>query len=320
MADIIAIGEMLVDFTQEVTPDGAVRFYRNPGGAPAMLAVMAAKLGTPSAFIGKLGKDMFGKYLKGELEKHGVDTSGVILDKDHQTTLAFVNKDEDNERDFVFYRTDSADVNLTFDEIKKSQLDECKIVHFGALSLTREPMRSATINALEYAKEHGKIISYDPNWREHLWDSKEEAFKIMRSVLPLCDIIKVSEKELKIVTDYDNMLTGAAILLQKGIKAVIVTQGAKGCIIATKKSIVRSSSYKVESIDTLGTGDSFMGAFLSMIAKSGKKLEEIDVEELEYMADYANACGALCSTKYGAIPSMPTEEEIINCMKTVQKI
>ena len=142
----------------------------------------------------------------------------------------------------------------------------------------------------------------------------------MRSAVQYADIIKVSEQELQLLTDCGALIPGVAKLLGSGVKIICVTQGAKGCIIATKNGIVRSSSYKVESIDTLGTGDSFMGAFLSMIAKSGKKLEEIDVEELEYMADYANACGALCSTKYGAIPSMPTEEEIINCMKTVQKI
>lgn len=320
MADIISIGEMLVDFTAETTPDGAVRFYRNPGGAPAMVAVMAARAGASSAFIGKLGKDLFGKYLKSELESHGVDTSGVILDKEHQTTLAFVGTDEDNEREFVFYRKNSADVNLSFNEIKKSQLDKCRIIHFGALSLTNEPTRSATLNAIEYCKEQGKIISYDPNWREQLWESKSEAFKIMRSVVPLCDIIKVSEKELKIISDYDNMLTGTATLLSKGVKAVIVTQGAKGCVIATKKGIIRSASYKVEVLDTLGTGDSFQGAFLAKLAETGKKPEELEISELESIADYANACGALCSTKYGAIPSMPSNEEILECMKNVPRL
>lgn len=308
--EIVSIGEMLIDFTSSVDSDGEIIYRRNAGGAPANVAVMASKLGVPSAFIGKVGKDMFGKYLKNVLTDNGVNTDGLILDNKYCTTLAFVGKDENGDRDFVFYRKDGADTQLTYKEVRLKLIDNCKIVHFGSLMLTNEPSRSAALLAVEYAKHQGKIISYDPNWRENLWESKTEAINAMQSVLKMVDIIKVSENELQIVTDCGNMIPAIAKLFNAGIKIVCITQGAKGCIIATKQGIERFSTYKVETVDTLGAGDSFFGAFLSCIVRSGKPLEEISMSELREYAMYANACGSLSSTKAGAIPAMPTDEEI----------
>lgn len=309
MPDIITIGEMLVDFTTVKTDDG-VYYKRNPGGAPANVAVMASKLGVPTGFIGKLGNDMFGHYLKWVLDKENVDTKGLIIDKRFSTTLAFVGKDEDSERSFVFYRQNSADQNLNFSEVNLKLIDECKLLHFGSLLLTGEPSRSATMNTVEYAKEHGKIITYDPNWREQLWESKDEALKAMRSVLRYVDIIKVSELELQIITDCATLLPSIAKLLNMGIRVVCITQGAKGCIIATKHGIERFPAFKVETVDTLGSGDSFFGAFISKLVLSGKSIDEITMEDLKEFAVYGNACGALSSSKVGAIPAMPTHEEI----------
>lgn len=310
----MAIGEMLVDFTAVTDKDGDIYYKQNPGGAPANVAVMAAKLGVSSGFIGKLGKDMFGKYLKETLENEGVETKGVILDKDFSTTLAFVRKGEDGERDFVFYRKNSADLNLNFSEVNLKLIDNCKLLHFGALTLTAEPSKSAVINTVEYAKQQGKIISYDPNWRERLWESKEAAVKAMRSVLRYADVVKVSELELQIITDCANLLPAIAKLLNSGVKVVCITQGAKGCIIATRKGIERLPTFKVETVDTLGAGDSFFGAFLSKLVLSGKTMDEIDMNDLREFAMYANACGSLSSTKVGAIPAMPTHEEIMELM------
>lgn len=314
MPDIMAIGEMLVDFTAVTDKDDDIYYKQNPGGAPANVAVMAAKLGVSSGFIGKLGKDMFGKYLKETLENEGVETKGVILDKDFSTTLAFVRKGEDGERDFVFYRKNSADLNLNFSEVNLKLIDNCKLLHFGALTLTAEPSKSAVINTVEYAKQQGKIISYDPNWRERLWESKEAAVKAMRSVLRYADVVKVSELELQIITDCANLLPAIAKLLNSGVKVVCITQGAKGCIIATRKGIERLPTFKVETVDTLGAGDSFFGAFLSKLVLSGKTMDEIDMNDLREFAMYANACGSLSSTKVGAIPAMPTHEEIMELM------
>ena len=311
MPDIMAIGEMLVDFTAKTDENGDIHYKQNPGDAPANVAVMTAKLGVSSGFIGKMGKDMFGTYLKETLENEGVDTKGVKLDKGYSTTLAFVRKNDDGERDFVFYRNNSADLNLNFNEINLKLIDNCKLLHFGALLLTSEPSKSAVINTVEYAKQQGKIITYDPNWREHLWPSRAEAVKAMRSVLRYVDIIKVSELELQIITDSGNLLPSIAKLLNEGVKVVCITQGAKGCIIATRKGIERFPTFDVETIDTLGAGDSFFGAFISRIIKSGKAMDELDMDDLREFAIYANACGSLSSTKVGAIPAMPTHEEIM---------
>lgn len=311
MPDILAIGEMLVDFTAVIKDNGDIYYKQNPGGAPANVAVMAAKLGVKSGFIGKLGKDMFGAYLKETLEREGVETKGLILDKGYSTTLAFVRNGEDGERDFVFYRKNSADLNLNFSEVNLKLVDSCKLLHFGALLLTSEPSKSAVINTVEYAKQQGKIVTYDPNWREHLWESKEAAVKAMRSVLRYVDIIKVSELELQIITDSGNLLPAIAKLLNSGVKVVCITQGAKGCIIATRRGIERFPTFKVDTIDTLGAGDSFFGAFLSRLISSGKSMDELEMSDLCDFATYANACGSLSSTKVGAIPAMPNHEEIM---------
>lgn len=318
MPDIMSIGEMLIDFTaiqDENDKSGNICYKQNPGGAPANVAVMASKLGVSSGFIGKMGLDMFGKYLRDTLAAEGVDTKGVILDKDFSTTLAFVRKSSDGERDFVFYRKNSADLNLSYSEVNLKLIDSCRLLHFGALLLTSEPSKSAVINTVEYAKQQGKIISYDPNWRERLWESKEAAVKAMRSVLMYVDVIKVSEAELQIITDCANLLPAIAKLLGDGVKVLCITQGAKGCIIATKHGIERLPTFKVETVDTLGAGDSFFGAFLSRLVLSGKSMDELEIEDLREFAKYANACGALSSTKVGAIPAMPTHEEILALME-----
>ena len=312
MPDIVAIGEMLIDFTEVRAENGDIMYKRNAGGAPANVAVMAAKMGASSAFIGKVGKDMFGLYLKNVLVTNGVNTSGLILDPNFCTTLAFVSKDENGERSFTFYRKNGADINLNYNEVNKSVVDSCKILHFGSLMLTNEPSKSAVLNTIEYAKQNGKIISYDPNWRENLWNDKDTAVREMQSVLKMVDIIKVSEDELQIVSDCSNMIPAIAQLLNMGIKIICITQGAKGCIIASRHGIERFSTYKVNTVDTLGAGDSFFGAFLGKIVLSGKKMEDMDMNDLRDYANYANACGSLSSTKAGAIPAMPTNEEICN--------
>lgn len=319
MADIAAIGELLVDFTC-TEKNGETIYKQNAGGAPANVVCMASKLGASTGFIGKIGRDMFGFYLKKILFENKVDTKGLILDPNYSTTLAFVRNDADGDRDFVFYRSPqtAADLNLRYGEVNRELIGECKIFHFGSLSLTAEPARTATVNAVEYAKMQGKLISYDPNWRPLLWESKETGIKAMRSAVQYADIIKVSEQELQLLTDCGALIPGVAKLLGSGVKIICVTQGAKGCIIATSKGIERYPAYKVKSVDTLGSGDSFLGAFLYKLLELGKALEELDSDDILEMAMFSNACGALCSTKQGAIPAMPEKDEIIKLMETVK--
>lgn len=318
MADIVSIGELLVDFTGSYDEKGAPIYTQNAGGAPANVVCMAAKLGASAGFIGKIGRDMFGFYLKKVLFEHNVDTSGLILDPNYSTTLAFVRNDEDGDRDFIFYRNSqtSADLNLRYGEVDRKLIDSCRIFHFGALSLAAEPSKTATINAVEYAKMQGKLISYDPNWRPSLWESKDAALRAIKSAVPYADIIKVSEKELQLITDCGVLIQAVATLLSQGVKIVCITQGAKGCIIATSKGIERYPAYKVDTVDTLGSGDSFLGAFLYKLVQNGSDISEIDSETIEEMAMFANACGALCSAGKGAIPAMPDMQQIKELMKT----
>ena len=319
MADIVAVGELLVDFTCSQL-DGETIYKQNAGGAPANVVCMASKLGASTGFIGKIGRDMFGFYLKKVLFDNKVDTTGLILDPNYSTTLAFIHNDEEGDRDFVFYRSPqtAADLNLRYGEVNRKLIDECKIFHFGALSLSSEPARTATVNAVEYAKMQGKLISYDPNWRPLLWESKEAGIRAMKSAAQYADIIKVSEKELQLLTDCGALIPAVAKLLETGVKIICITQGAKGCIIATAKGIDRYPAYKVKSVDTLGSGDSFFGAFLYKLLELEKAPEELDWEDILEMAMFSNACGALCSTKQGAIPAMPSKEDIVKLMETVK--
>lgn len=320
MADIVTIGEIIVDLTALKSEEGETSYLQCAGGAPANVAVMASKLGVSSGFIGKTGSDMFGSFLLDTLKKHGVSTDGVIVDKTRRTPLAFVKLDTDGEREFCFYRENSADTALTYDDVNKKMIDDCKIFHFGSLLLASEPSKSATVNAVEYAKSKGKIISYDPNFRKSLWESSDKAISTMRSVLKYCDVLKIAESELDAISDCNILLKSLADLFKYGISVVILTQGAKGCVIASKKGIERLPTYDVETIDTIGAGDSFFGAFLSQLAQSGKRPEELSMDELVKFADFANACGALSSTKHGAIPSMPTLQEVQDCMKLTSKL
>lgn len=320
MADIVSLGELLVDFTYSEVNGEAV-YKRNAGGAPANVVCMASKLGASTGFIGKIGRDMFGFYLKKVLNDNGVDTGGLILDPNYATTLAFVRNSNDGERDFVFYRSSltAADLNLRYGEVNRHLIDNCKIFHFGALSLTAEPSATATINAVEYARLQNKIISYDPNWRPHLWENKETAIRKMRSAAKLADIIKVSEEELQLLTDSGSLITAVAKLFEFGVKIICITQGAKGSIIATSKGIYRYPAYTVKTVDTLGSGDSFLGAFLAKFLECGKSFEELDSEDIEEMAMYANACGALCSSAFGAVPAMPDREAVAQLMRSQSK-
>lgn len=318
MPDIIAIGELLVDFTCLKDKNGETYYKQNAGGAPANVMCMASKLGAKTGFIGKIGRDMFGFYLKKVLTENNVDVSGLILDPNYATTIAFVSNSEDGDRDFVFYRSSqtSADLNIRYGEVDRSFIDSCKIFHFGALSLTDEPARTATLNSVEYARMQGKIVTYDPNYRPLLWDNKENAVRTMRIAAGLADIVKVSENELQLLTDCGALIPAAAKLLQAGVKIICITQGAKGCIIATSKGITRFPAYKTKTVDTLGSGDSFFGAFLYKLLGIGKSLDELDSEDIEEMAMFSNACGALCASAQGAIPAMPSKEDIAKLMET----
>lgn len=316
MFDVTALGEILIDFTPcGKSPAGQRIFEQNPGGAPANVLACLRKCGKKTALIGKVGKDMHGAFLKSVLEDNEICTDGLIEDENVFTTLAFVALSDSGERSFSFARKPGADTCLTKDEIRKELIADSKIFHVGSLSLTSEPARSATFYALELAKEQGCIISYDPNYRAPLWDSKEAAMEGMRSVLPYVDLIKISDEETELLTGISDPEAAAKKLVAGGISVAAVTLGADGALVCTKDGSKQVKGYEAQMIDTTGAGDSFWGGFLTQLLDSGKKPCEVTLEEAAAFANYGNAVASLCVEKRGAIPAMPTPEEIAKRMK-----
>ena len=311
MYDITAFGEILIDFTYNGrNKDGRVLFAQNPGGAPANLLVAATKLGAKTAMIGKVGNDMHGQFLKEVLESAHVGTAGLVLDDRYFTTLAFVSLDENGERSFSFSRKPGADTCMTIAELDRDSLKNTKIFHVGSLSLTDEPSRGATLYAVQEAKKAGAVISYDPNYRSSLWQSEEAAKEQMRSLIPYADMMKISDEETDLLTDEHAPEAAAKVLLSKGVKLVAVTLGGDGAYLATAGSSVRIPGNQVPVVDTTGAGDSFWGGFLCQLVKSEKKPEDLREKDLEAYGRFANAVAGLCVQKKGAIPAMPSSEEV----------
>lgn len=309
--DIVALGELLIDFTEAgKSSDNRKLFEQNPGGAPANLLTVASHMGYRTEFIGKVGKDMHGAFLKQTLQQEGIGTEYLIEDERYFTTLAFVEIAENGERVFSFSRKPGADTQLLTEELDQQLLKNCKIFHFGSLSLTDEPAKSATEEAVRIAKEAGALISYDPNYRESLWKNQQLAIERMSSVIKDADIMKVSDEESLLLTGKDTYEQAAEKLLQMGPKLIAVTLGGDGVLVATEKKKTIVPGYRVHAVDTTGAGDSFWGGFLSHFLKLNKKLEEMTWEEIETCAKYGNATAALCVQKRGGIPAIPGKQEV----------
>ncbi len=315
--DITTFGEILIDFTwQGMNAEGQTLFAQNPGGAPANVAVAAAKLGSHTAFIGKAGNDMHGNFLKSVLEKEKVETKGMLLDDEYFTTLAFVNVGEDGERSFSFARKPGADTRIEKEEIDIEILDRTQIFHVGSLSLTEQPARDTTLYAIRRAKEKGSIISYDPNYRASLWKDEETAKTQMRSLIPYADIMKISDEETEMLTGKVSPEEAAEVLFQKGIKIAVVTLGSKGAYLYCNEGGTHIPGFVSNAVDTNGAGDSFWGGFLYCISRSGKSPEQFAMEELKDYVRFGNAVASLCVEKKGAIPAMPELEKVKERMES----
>ncbi len=309
--DVTALGELLIDFTfAGKASTGMQLFEQNPGGAPANVLAEISKLGGKTAFIGKVGQDMHGAFLKKTLRENKIDVRGLIETKDAFTTLAFVELTQDGERSFSFARKPGADTTLTETEVNFDLIKDSRIFHVGSLSLTDEPSRQATMSALKYAAQHDVIVSYDPNYRAPLWNSTEDANREMRSVLPYVDVIKISEEEISMLTSKKTAEEAAKELQNSGISCVIVTLGEKGALVTTKIGQVYSKAFPVKTIDTTGAGDAFMGAFLYRLAKSEKNPDELTGKDAEEFANFANAAASLCVEKRGGINAMPALPDV----------
>ncbi|MFI3173526.1 MAG: carbohydrate kinase [Eubacteriales bacterium] len=309
--DVVAFGELLIDFTQSgSTEEGIRRFDENPGGAPGNMAVAVAKLGREVAFVGKVGADLQGDLLLQTLSDNKVKVEGIIRDKNFFTTLAFVQINENGERKFSFARKPGADTQITVEELDTEMLQSAKVFHFGSLSLTEEPSRGTTWAAAKCAKEAGAIISYDPNYRNLLWDSEEAAMEQMRSVVGLVDVMKISDEETALLTGAESPEEASQILLDQGVKVVVVTLGGEGAFVRTKEGTLKVPGYKVQPVDTTGAGDSFWGGFIYNIVGAGKAIEDITLEELGTFVKFGNALASLCVEKRGGIPAMPELIEV----------
>lgn len=316
MIDVTAMGELLIDFAcREVDEAGYPTMKANPGGAPGNLLSALNQYGCSTAFLGKVGNDAFGRMLVNTMKKAGIETRGIIMDDSVFTTLAFVTFDETGNRSFSFARKPGADTQITFEELDLSLIDDCRDFHFGTLSLTGEPARSATQKAVAYAKEKGKLISFDPNLRKPLWDDLAEAKRQMLWGLAQADIVKISDEEVEFLWNC-GAEEGARILHEEyDVKLVFVTLGPKGCRCSNGREWGEVETPKgLHVIDTTGAGDIFGGSVLSRILLSGKLIEEITGEELTRMTRFA-CCAASLSTQYsGGISSVvPIEavEELI---------
>ena len=311
MYDVVALGELIIDFTPAgKSENGHDLFECNPGGAPANVLACLAKLGKKTGFIGKVGDDEFGRFLQQVLIDKGISTKGLVLSKEESTTLAFVHLQSDGERSFSFYRNPGADTMLRAEEIKETMFDT-QIFHFGSLSLTKEPARSATLAALQYAKKKKSLISYDPNLRPHLWPNLDEARTQILSVIDQADIVKVSGEELKFLTDSEDIKDGSERLYQEyGLRMLLVTLGKDGCYYRLGDFCGQVPGFKVNTIDTTGAGDAFLGGILFQIFQRENKIEHWTAEEIAMSVEFANAIGALVTTRKGAIPAMPNLAEI----------
>ena len=304
--DIAAFGEILIDFTsQGINENGQMLFAQNPGGAPANVLVCASRLHAHTAFLGKVGKDMHGDFLRNVLEKEQVATQGLISDKDYFTTLAFVSISDDGERRFSFARKPGADTQIQKQELDLDILQHCHVFHVGSLSLTDEPSRSTTFYAIEQAKTNGAIISYDPNYRASLWENETIAKAHMRSLIPDVDIMKLSDEETALLTDFDDPQQAAIALYQQGVKIVVVTLGSSGAYVYCKDGGQYVPGFTTKAIDTTGAGDSFWGGFLYQICQCKKAPIDFHSQELCDFARFGNAVASLCVENKGAIPAMP---------------
>jgi len=321
----VCLGEMLIDFVSTesgVTLKDAPGFKKVPGGAPANTAVGLAKLGIISSFVGKVGIDAFGEFLRETLQKYGVNTAWFTGTNKAKTTLAFVSLTEEGERDFVFYRDPGADMLLDQGDIQDECFTDCGVFHFGSITMTHEPAYSATLKAISTAKKYGCLVSFDPNIRLSLWKSTEEAREKIRRGMSQCDVLKVNEEEACLIAAAPGFAQAVEYILSEyDLGLLAITRGKEGCILVQNGNRVEERGFRVASVDTTGAGDGFTAGLLSalyMFWKDIRDRQPIPLDTLRYSARYANAAGALTTLKKGAIPALPGADEVEGFLKANQ--
>lgn len=315
--DVVALGELLIDFTENgVSGQGNTIFEANPGGAPCNVLAMLNQLGRKTAFMGKVGVDIFGNKLKGVLDEVGIDTSALLMDPDVRTTLAFVQTFADGDRDFSFYRNPGADMMLMEGEVDEEMLAQCRVFHFGTLSMTHDEVRKATKKAIAIAKENGAVISFDPNLRPPLWSSLDLAKEQVDYGLRQCDVLKISDNEIQWFTGKEDYDEGIKVLQDTyHIPLILLSMGKEGSRAYYRDLRVERAPYLQENtIETTGAGDTFGGSCLNFVLEYG--LDGLDEEKLSHMLSFANAAASLITTRKGALRVMPKPEEVEKLMQT----
>ncbi|MCR5580810.1 MAG: carbohydrate kinase [Pseudobutyrivibrio sp.] len=320
--DVVALGELLIDMTNNgVSANNNDMFEANPGGAPCNVLAMLKRFGHEVSFIGKVGDDMFGRKLKNTLKEVGIDTDNLMMDKEVHTTLAFVETFPDGDRDFSFYRNPGADMMLTKDEIDVDTIKSAKVFHFGTLSMTHELVREATLFALEQAKESGAIITFDPNLREPLWNSLDEAKTQILKGMEYCDYLKISDNEIQWLTGEEDYIAGVHKIRESfNIPFITVSMGKDGSLGSYvdkdgKEIIVESKPFlSDETIETTGAGDTFCGCVIHFLLKYG--INGLDEDRIREMLEYANAAASLITRVKGALRVMPELKDVEALLQT----
>jgi len=310
--DIVCLGELLVDmFPAELGRRLAEvsAFRPKPGGAPANVAVAAVRLGAESAFIGKVGDEAFGHHLSDVLAREGVETRGMRFDVEARTGLAFIAQPDENTSEFVFYRNPGADMMLRADELDRELLQSTKAYHFGSISLIQEPSRSATLEALQIARDAGALISFDVNYRPTLWHRPEDARGLILETVPLVDLVKVNEVEAALLVASDDIAVASQRLLDLGPKLCVVTLGPEGSYFRIAEGDAHVPPFRVETVDATGCGDAFVAGLLCQLVRTDWR-EQLSMARMREILCYANAVGALTSLTQGVIPALPTAEQV----------
>lgn len=313
--DVTALGELLVDFTENgISAQGNTLLEANPGGAPCNVLAMLKNLGKKTAFIGKIGNDALGKMLKKTVEDQGICIDNLVEDEEIHTTLAFVHSDKDGDRSFSFYRNPGADLMLQWEEINVDFLVNTKIFHFGTLSMTEEEIKNVTKKAVQKAKENGVLISFDPNFRPPLWKDMEDARQQMWYGIGQCDILKISDDEILFLTGTKDIDEGIARIREKShVKLICATMGKNGSKVYYKgKTVFGRPFLRKDTIETTGAGDTFMACVLNTVLEKG--LEQLTQESLTEMLLFANAASSIITTRKGALKVMPQRQEILDCL------
>ena len=311
--DICGLGELMVDFTSlPPSPEGKPCYMGNPGGAPPNVLAAAARQGLKTSFLTRVGADAFGQFLVKVMQDLNIGTEGIVMDPDHNTTLAFVHNAPDGDRSFTFYRRSCADAVIAPADVNEAVIRNSKVLQIGSLVMSTPSGKETTFHAVQVAREAGTLVSFDPNLRPNIWPHPEEMLPFVREMLPLCDILKLSEEEAEALTGSADVAVSSRLLTEEypNIRLCLVTLGDKGCFWRTARDTGRTDSVSVKAVDTTGCGDAFTGGVLTRFLSYGCTLEELTADQVSHMTAMGCAIGAFVATKYGGVMSMPTKQEL----------